>query len=144
MRRSHVFLAALAILVAVAGCSAVRTVGRARLEAAPGGAPQRFSRFATPRGQPIEGYTTADGRYHEFAGTARLEGDSLVLHRKATQGSQVQAGRPELTARVATADVASVRATEVGVVQTAAGVAGFAFFLVAIGYAAAYGGFSAW
>jgi hypothetical protein len=100
MRRAFLLLAVLTTPMWL-GCSPYRTVPRVDVTAARPDSPDKFKRFATPKGQKIVGYTTTDGRYHKLRGTARLEGDVIVFHNQNVWH--------EATTRVPVADLESVR-----------------------------------
>ncbi len=112
MRRMLPALAALLTLTVVS-CSTARTVPRVDVTAPPA-RQQRFARFAAPDGQPVFGYTTVDGRYHELRGRARLAGDTLVFERLASPAGPLANAHATHTERVALADLASVSSEGVG------------------------------
>jgi hypothetical protein len=112
MRRGFLLLAVLTMPVWL-GCSPYRTVPRVDVTAARPESPDKFKRFATPKGQKIVGYTTTDGRYRKLRGTARLEGDVVVFHNQNVWH--------EATTRVPIADLESVRSEYVNPVSIVCG-----------------------
>ena len=99
---------ALAVTMTLSSCSVYRVVDPPSRTDAPTTA-TRFTKFARPPGQKVAGYTTTDGRWHEFDGRAFAEGDSMTFHRPARDRERMMPQEPATQVRVALHDLASVR-----------------------------------
>jgi hypothetical protein len=133
--------AILALVIALDSCAASRTVPRTDITATPVSHREGFTAFATVKGQRVRGYTTTDGRFHEVNGWARLEGDTMIFHRPALDQGRLQGPIPELTERVATADLESVRSEAVTPDSMVLGIVLASGFIVLMAYARVVGSF---
>ncbi len=111
MRRTLTLLSAAGTLLAMCSCSVARNIPPRDATAAAASDRERFAQFDTPRGQPVLGYTSIYGLYHDLRGRARLEGDTMVFTCPETREGPLTLARPALTVRVAVAEIASVRST---------------------------------
>ena len=111
-------LAAVVTLLSLASCAVLHTVPRSDVTAPSPESAHRFTRFSTPKGQRVFGYTTVDGRFHRLSAWARLAGDTVVF--RSTDRA--------VTERLAVADVQSVRSEAIAWGPTALLATGFAGF----------------
>jgi hypothetical protein len=114
LRRSLPFLAALVTLLSLGSCSVLHTVPRSDVTTASPESARKFTRFSTPKGQRVFGYTTTDGRFHTLRGRACLVGDTVLFHRPEGRGGWPPEYEPAITERVAVADLNSVRSEAIG------------------------------
>lgn len=113
------FLAAFVTLVSLGSCSVLHTVPRSDVTAASPESAREFTRFSTPKGQWVFGYTTTDGRFHNLRGWACLVGDTVVFHRPESTLGWPPERQPAITERVAVTDLKSVGSKAIGTIPTA-------------------------
>jgi hypothetical protein len=122
LRRIIPFLTALVTLVSFGSCSMPvgHTVPRSDVTAASPKHVGKFTRFSTPKGQRVSGYTTTDGRFHTLRGWAHVVGDTAVFQRPEGRTAGWPPERePAITERVAVSDLESVRSEAIGLFPTA-------------------------